>query len=265
LRVASAEHDTSSHHETLYHRVVAVPDDARPDAPANVRGRDAQRDRTRRDILAAARDLVRAGGQPSMSDIAAAARVSRATVYRYFVSGEALLAEVAMGDDRGPLETAAREAGDVRDPAERLAILARNVAEWAFSHEDALRLVLRASLEPQAGVRRPGHRRQWIAEALEPLRGRIDDATHARLSAALTLLFGIDPVVCLTDIAGLEPAEAVEVMEWTARTLVSAAAAGADPPGAGGAERGRPSARGQSPTRPRGASSRSRPSRPQGE
>ena len=44
-----------------------------------------------------------------------------------------------------------------------------------------------------------------------------------RLSKALTLLMGIDPIVALTDIAGASRKEALDTLEWTARTLVEGA------------------------------------------
>jgi len=45
-------------------------------------------------------------------------------------------------------------------------------------------------------------------------------ASHNRLSDALTMLLGIDPIVPLTDFAKLPPFQAIEVIEWAARTLV---------------------------------------------
>ena len=44
-----------------------------------------------------------------------------------------------------------------------------------------------------------------------------------RLSAALHLVLGIDPIITLIDIAGLDRAEALDVLEWVAATLVEAA------------------------------------------
>jgi hypothetical protein len=69
-------------------------------------------------------------------------------------------------------------------------------------------------------VRRPGNRIRWIAEALQPLQGKVDGATFERLSSALTMVLGIDPVIPLTDFAKLTPEQGIEVIEWAARTLV---------------------------------------------
>ena len=104
-----------------------------------------------------------------------------------------------------------------------LITLVRRVGAWAFDNEQPLRTILRLSLDPSTGVRRPGHRREWIAESLAPARPDIDPATYEKLSRALALLMGIDPVVVMKDIAGASREEALDSLEWTARTLVEAA------------------------------------------
>src|SRR4028119_681710 len=60
------------------------------------------RRRTRRAMIEAATRLVREGASPSITEVADAAGVSRATAYRYFPTQESLLAEVLVPD----LETA---------------------------------------------------------------------------------------------------------------------------------------------------------------
>jgi len=51
----------------------------------------------------------------------------------------------------------------------------------------------------------------------------MDSRAYARLSKALTLLLGIDPVVVMRDIAGASEKEALDALEWAARTLVASA------------------------------------------
>src|SRR3982751_3762631 len=55
-----------------------------------------QRRRTRKDLLAAAARLLQEGKTPGMDAVAAAAMVSRATVYRYFPNIDALLIEAPL-------------------------------------------------------------------------------------------------------------------------------------------------------------------------
>ena len=94
-----------------------------------------------------------------------------------------------------------RRAKTVRLPKAR-ARLVRRVGAWSYENEQPLRTLLRLSLDPVTGVRRPAHRLEWIAEALAPVRNRMDDATYSKVANALTLLLGIDPIVVMTDIAG---------------------------------------------------------------
>jgi AcrR family transcriptional regulator len=181
--------------------------------------RHRQKNRTRKALLNAAAELVRQGREPTVAEVAEVGEVSRATAYRYFPTQESLLAEMRMFAPEGPIEMFDRVL-ETADPVERVGVLARQVSEWAFENEPALRTWLRLSLDPATGVRRPGHRTRWIAEALQPLQGKVDGATLDRLSNALTMLLGIDPIVPLTDFARLPPVQAIEVIEWAARMLV---------------------------------------------
>jgi AcrR family transcriptional regulator len=193
-------------------------------------GRQAQRDRTRRDLLAATAELIAEGRAVTVPEVAERARVSRATAYRYYPSADVMVAEVALSTSAGPLAEAQRIGAETGDPAAHASALAHHMARWAIEHEAGLRVILRASLDASSGVARPANRRRFIAELLAPLEGRVDDDDLRRLAAALTLTMGIDPVVCLRDIAGLGDEEIAEVLEWTARTLVTAVAAEARAP-----------------------------------
>jgi AcrR family transcriptional regulator len=189
-------------------------------------GRERQRNRTRRLLIHAAAEMVRNGQAPSIAELAEAADVARATAYRYFPTREQLLAEVSLFATGGPLELGERDAAlPVPDAVARLV---RQVAEWAFENETALRTLLRHSLDPATGIRRPGHRTEWIEDVLVPVREQLPAQTYARLATALTLLLGIDPIVALTDIAGASREQALDTLEWTARALVESARAEAD-------------------------------------
>jgi hypothetical protein len=72
---------------------------------------------------------------------------------------------------------------------------------------------------------RPGHRLRWISALLKPLRDSLDERTLRRLTGALTLLLGVGPLVALTDIAYMDREQALDVLAWTAETVVRAAAA----------------------------------------
>jgi AcrR family transcriptional regulator len=193
---------------------------SQPSSARIFKGRESQKNRTRKALVAAAEALIRQGHIPTVSEAAEASGISRATSYRYFPTQDLLLAEVALFAASGPLFPAAAEDGSVADVVGRLV---RQVAVWAYDNEQPLRTLLRLSLDPSTGVQRPGHRRQWIAEALAPAKSRMDPETYNRLSKALTLMLGIDPVVVMKDIAGASREQALDALEWSARTLAEAA------------------------------------------
>lgn len=183
------------------------------------KGRESQKNRTRKALVAAAGELMRSGHHPTVTDVAEAAGISRATAYRYFPTQEMLWAEVALFAAGGPLFPAASGA----PLPEAIGQLVRRVATWSYDNEQPLRTILRLSLDPATGVRRPGHRVEWIAEALGPARDALGPEMYAKLSKALTLMLGIDPVVVMKDIAGASREEALDALEWSARTLVEGA------------------------------------------
>src|SRR5690606_30560283 len=81
-----------------------------------------QKARTRHTIVRAAGALLARGKKPSLDDIAAEARVSRATAYRYFPGLDALLSEAAV-DLMVPAADSLLGAGAPGDPFERLALV----------------------------------------------------------------------------------------------------------------------------------------------
>jgi AcrR family transcriptional regulator len=188
----------------------------------NRKGRESQKNRTRMALIEAAKKLMAAGGSPTVSEVADAAAISRATAYRYFPTQEMLLAEVALFAVGGPLVAGDDRAVSVPDA---VAGLVQRVGRWSLASEQPLRTLLRLSLDPATGVRRPGHRVKWIADVLEPIRGRIAPATFEKLSRALALYLGIDPIVVMKDIVGASDEEALQTIEWSARALVEAAIA----------------------------------------
>jgi AcrR family transcriptional regulator len=183
--------------------------------------RERQKSRTRRALIAAADELFAEGVVPTVAAVAERADVARATAYRYFPTHEALLVETTFLGDSDALRDIPALAGTVDDPGERMAQAVKTGAEWTLEREARLRMILRASLDPASGTTRPARRRGYIAALLEPL--DLPPETHDRLAAALTLLFGIDPIVALTDNSDVARAQIPDVLAWTARALVQAA------------------------------------------
>ncbi len=154
--------------EKLNSRMSSLSSASQPAPLEPSRRRQALQERVAGAILdAAARVLARGGEQASMNDVAAAAGVARATLYRYFPSRQALLDELA--------RVAAEEAGA------RLA--SARVEELAA--EEGVRRAVRALIEtgdPFTAVARERVRpdpEQFDQQVLEPLRRLFEHAQSA--------------------------------------------------------------------------------------
>lgn len=194
-------------------------------------GRTAQKQRTRDALVKAARQLIADGATPSVDAAAAAAGVARATAYRYFPTQLSLLRAAHP-------ETATRsllpEHAPKDDVAKRLdlvvAAFTRLIADTEAQQRTMLRLSLEAATgEPPALPLRQGRAIAWIAEALEPLRGRLTEAQLRSLALAIRSAIGIEARVWLIDVAGLSPQHALRTMRWSAQAMLQAALEG-DPP-----------------------------------
>lgn len=62
----------------------------------------------------------------------------------------------------------------------------------------------------------------WIEDALSPLRTRLKRAELRKLAISIRAVIGIEPMVWLTDIAGLDRAAAIDLMRSSAHTLLDA-------------------------------------------
>src|SRR5215203_2505326 len=96
------------------------------------------RRRTRRAMIEAATRLVREGASPSVTEVADAAGVSRATAYRYFPTQESLLAEVLVPD----LETALAAEALPDDLENRFGSVFTTIWSSNITHEAAYRTML---------------------------------------------------------------------------------------------------------------------------
>src|SRR4051812_34481913 len=202
-----------------YTRAMGERDDRDPSArePASS-GRVAQRRRTRAAIVAAARQLVADGKTPSIDEIAAAADVSRRTIYMYFPTVDQLLLDATVALLSEATIDAALDAerfGD--DVTARTDALAQTLVELAPHTLPLGRKIIRLTVDaPPAdqGERRGYRRVEWIERAVEPLRDRVTAEQYERLVSALSLILGWEAMVVLRDVRGLDATREAEVMRW---------------------------------------------------
>ena len=184
-----------------------------------------RRARTHRLLIDEAMKLARHGGVVSVSEVALAAGVSRATAYRYFPSRSRLIAAIvdeSLGPVRGYESREIDGTARVRDLFEQTFLRFREF-------EPQLRAALQLSLEhwalEQSGTLaeepyRRGNRRTILARAAAPLKAELGKASYTRLLKALSLVYGIESYVVLKDIWGSSNREVDRIVRWVVDAVV---------------------------------------------
>lgn len=198
----------------------------------DISGRVQQKMRTRAALVEAARALMRAGAAPTVPEAAEAARVSRATAYRYFPTHESLLVEISnITPSTQPIETLVENlpGGDIET---RLLAVLERFYPIVVAEEVPMRTALRTYLDTwlKAHARgdtavavREGRRMRWLDKVLEPARRDLTETQHRRLRAALALTLSIDAMVVMKDVCRIQSdKEALAVLRWAATALLRA-------------------------------------------
>lgn len=200
------------------------------DDPIRRGGREAQRRRTRKAILEAAVQLSSDGKTPSIDEIAAAADVSRRTIYTYFPALDQLLIDAtARALNEPQVEVALSDPALADDAAARVDTLIRTLLAYSPQSLPLGRRMIRLTVDtPGIDAREPGpirgqRRIEWLEQACEPLRKTLDEKAFQRLISALTIVVGWEAQIALRDVRGLDPVAEEETVTWAARVLVEAA------------------------------------------
>lgn len=184
------------------------------------------RARTRRLMMETATRLMQDGMTPSISEVADAAEVSRATAYRYFSSQSALVQDV-VDEALGPILNWTSEKKDVEERiADLLETSLPRIYEFEATFRAALMLSLDIGAKEQASghVGEPqfkrGHRLNLLREALSPLRSEFTEAQFDRLVQALSLFFGVEALIVLKDMSHLDSEQTKSTLLWASNALV---------------------------------------------
>jgi len=195
---------------------------------ADAAGRSSQKRRTRKALLDAATRLMREGRRPTLEEIAEDASVSRATAYRYFPNGDALLLEAS-------LDVAVPEPADLFADSAQTDLTARiervdaALDDMIVTHETALRTmlsqsVLRAADGAERNIpARQDRRTPLVRAAIAGAQADLTPAASDLLTKALAFLFGPEARVVARDVLELDDDEARRVRRWAIRALVDAA------------------------------------------
>ena len=174
-------------------------------------------------MLATAVKLTKSGKIPSVSEVAEAAEVSRATAYRYFPTQSALV-QAIVNEALGPI---LEWSSDSDNAGARI----NELFAFAYPRMQSQETSLRASLAMALDERTKGQptpkfrrtRRVLLRNALLPLQEKMSKSELDRLAQALSLVFGIESIVVLQDVWKLDGERASRVAFWAANALISAA------------------------------------------
>jgi len=181
-----------------------------------------QKRRTRRALLDAANRVTERGDKPRMTAIAQEAEVSRATIYRYFPSEEALLVEAALHRSVPDLESVQQK---THTPGELAVEVVKLFYDFAADNERPFRHFLRAVVENSDDDIEQAARGGRRVEALTLALGTADSSLvrSENLRCALAALTGIESLIVMKDVCGLSTERGREVVTWAAEALVRAA------------------------------------------
>jgi len=180
-------------------------------------------------LLDTAMEIIREAGHiPSVAEVAARSKVSRATAYRYFPSRSVLITAV-IDSSLQPVRGYKSKASDGRERVRELFVQTFPLfKQFEPQMRAALQLALehwaleRAGLLEEESYRR-GHRVRILEHALAPFTAQMPNAVRCKLHRALSVIFGIEPWVVLKDIWGIPDREVERIALWMADALIDAA------------------------------------------
>jgi AcrR family transcriptional regulator len=179
-------------------------------------------------LLDAALQLPDAGQQPTLQEVANKAMVSRATVYRYFPSVDALLREAYFGRAVPPLEEIVAPGSD---PVDAIGRATETMNRLLLEDEAGVHIVVRAFMQiwldstSSERLLRIGRRMNYIDPIVESLSDRLDKAARSRLRTALSMTMGTEAVLAMRDVAGESVEESIAAASWAAQSLIRQALA----------------------------------------
>ncbi len=185
------------------------------------------RARTRRRLIEIAMKMFDEGSFPSITEIAQAAQLSRATAYRYFPTQSALVSAIVT-ETLSPMKNFHPEQQEASARIEELFTFA---FPRMLQHEGTLRAALHLSLtqwaqsqseetipEKEKLVR--GNRKQLLQTVVAPLANELPPALLQRVIYALSLVYGSEIFLVMKDIWGCDNQTLQDVARWMARAIV---------------------------------------------
>lgn len=167
------------------------------------------------------------GPLPTLNGLAEATATSRATVYRYFPSHADLVHTMMLHSLSNLMAWQPQSLAPEQRVLEALDLLFEDFKQHETLFRSVLQLSLIASADqptlPTGQLVPRGLRIEILSRALEPLRPQLSEQAYQDLLTGLSLLFGIEALVVLKDIWGLDLQAAKRALAVSAKALIAQA------------------------------------------
>jgi AcrR family transcriptional regulator len=192
-------------------------------------GRTNQKERTRKALLAAARELFAQGQIPTVAATAQRAAVSEATAYRYYPSARSLLRDVFAVNWSG-LETVLANLRATPTLEARAQLAAEVLARTVLANEAQVRALIAMSYSSSeadkasfAGELWPAFRVALISAVMEAAAKRLDAKKRRQLELALFVAISAEAVLALKDKGDCDDREIASTLGWSAYQIAFSA------------------------------------------
>jgi AcrR family transcriptional regulator len=186
------------------------------------RGRTKQKLQTRAEILNAAKALMKKQKKISLDDVAKKAKISRATMYRYFSNIDLLFTEASIDIHHKSSDEIVEEVNEL-SMEERILHIQKHYNELAQKNEVVFRRYLSAVLTESIVSKKPlrgARRMDTLQKALRPYRTELDNDTFTKLVTVSSLLMGIDSLIICKDVCKLDNEETELTLKWAVEMIL---------------------------------------------
>lgn len=174
-------------------------------------GRANQKLETRKEIIASAKYFISQGIEFTLEDVAKKAKISRATIYRYYSNADILISEAALEIPKDS-ETINKALRHLKID-ERLFGIQEYYNTFTINNENAFRKYLSVVIKPSnSGNERGARRNETLQKALKE--STLKQKEKNKLSNLLTVLMGIEPLIVTKDVCGLNNEQSKELLNW---------------------------------------------------
>lgn len=185
-------------------------------------GRIRQKLQTRQSIIESAQKLMIKNKKINLTDVAAHAGISRATIYRYYSNIDLLITEASIDIHHRSPEELVEDLQEMK-LADQFLSIQKYYNHLAEQHETEFRRYLSVALKESAsskkkirGARRP----KTFKQALDHSNIKLPAKKKKTLIQAATLLSGIDSRILCKDVNGLSSKETDDLLNWCLKLVL---------------------------------------------